>query len=281
MSKALETLINYDGERAEAFLIADLSERLQGPSYLGFDAPNVVANACDLLGKEAALEQVFDDFLQHCQELFSQWPSDRSFDELRDWGNADREEDIQIIHLLVDRLGTHAAEFGNRLICSICLLAESRGEKVFPVLADRLNSASGLLLWRLLQVFVRLSHSNRSLFREHCHELKSLLDRGDIFMVLTASQAIQFAYTDGEPMPEELKQKVEEVGRRYSSIISYRGFGILKTTPSEDFVKLTKRAAQFSFRRQLKAVCQILNLDLGALSLGQWAMRSYIRRVGR
>jgi hypothetical protein len=266
MSKALATLIDYDRERAEAFLIADLRERLQGPSYQCFDAPNIVANACDLLGKKAALEQVFDDFLQHCQELFSQWPSDRSFDELRDWGDADREEDIQIITLLVDRLGTNAVEFGNRLICSICLLAESRGEKVFPVLTDRLNSASGLLLWRLLQVFVRLSHSNRALFREHCHELKSLLDRGDTLMALAAFQAIQSAYTDGESMPDELKQEVEGVVHRYSSIILYRGFGILKTTPSEDFVVLTKRAALFSFRRQLKAVCQILRLDLESVT---------------
>jgi hypothetical protein len=266
MTKALETLINYDSERAEAFLIADLSERLQGPPYQGFDAPNIVANACVLLGKEAALEQVFDDFLQHCQELFSQWPSDRFFDELRDWNNVDLEEDIQIIHLLVDRLGSHAAEFGNRMICSICSLAENRGNKVFPVLADRLNSAGGLLLWRLLQVFIRLSHSSRPLFREHCHELKLLLDCGNIFMSLAASQAIQVAHADGEPMLEELRQKIEEVGRRYSSIISYRGFGILKTAPSEEFVELTKRAALFSFRRQLEAVCQILNLDFEAVT---------------
>jgi len=262
MSNALATLIDYDIERAEAFLIVDLMERLQGPSYQSFDAPNVVANTCDLLGKKAAIEQVFDDFLQHCQELFSQWPSDRSFDELRDWGDADREEDIQIINLLVDQLGTHAVEYGNRLICSICVLAESRGEKVFSVLTDRLNSASGLLLWRLLQVFVRLSHSNRTLFREHCYELKSLLNRGDTMIALATSQAIQSAYMDDEPIPDELKQGVEKVVRRYSSIILYRGFGILKTTPSEDFVELIKRAALFSFHRQLKAVCQILSLDL-------------------
>ena len=262
MSKALTALIDYDRDRAEAFLIADLSEKLQGPSYQGYDAPKIIANACDLLGNTEALEQVFNDFLRYSQELFSQWPRDRSFDELRDWGDTDREEDIQIIHLLVDRLGTHATELGNRLIFSICSLAESRDAKVFPVLTDRLTSASGLQLWRLLQVFVRLSHSNRPLFREHCHELKSLFDRGDTFMALTALQAIQTAYSDGTPMPEELKQRVEEVVRRYSSIILYRNFGILKTTPSEDFVDLTKRAAQFSFHRQLKAVCQILSLDL-------------------
>lgn len=266
MSQALATLIDYDRDRAEAFLIADLRERLQGSPYQCFDAPNVVANACDLFGKDADLKLVFDDFLQHCQELFLQWPRDRSFDELRDWGDAEHDEDVQIVNLLVDRLGAHAVEFGNRLTCSICLLAENRGEKVFPILTERLRSASGLLLWRLFQVFLRLAYSNRLLFREHCRALKSLLDCGDIFLALNTSQAIQFAYTDGEPIPHELKQKVEEVGRRYSSIISYRGFRILKTTPSEEFVELTKRAALFSFRRQLKALCQILNLDLEAVT---------------
>ena len=267
MSKALATLIDYDRERAEAFVVSDLTERLQGPSYHGFNAPNVVANLCDLLGKDEALEKVFDDFLHHCQDLFSQWPKDRSFDELRDWSDPDRDEDIQIIHLLIDRLGSHAAEFGNRLVCSICMLAENRGEKVFPILVERLTSASGLQLWRLLQVFTRLSHSNRLLFRKHCHSLMHLFGRGDsFFFALVASRAIQRAYTESEPIPNELKQAVEDVSRRYSSIISYRGFGFLRTKPSEAFVELTKRAAQFSFRRQLKAVCQILDLDLEAIT---------------
>jgi len=266
-SKALETLISYDGERAEDFFIDVLRERLQGPSYQGIDTPKVAANACDLFGKKAVLEQVFDDFLLHCQELFSQWPSDRSFDELRDWGDADREEDVQITHLLVDRLVTHAVESGNRLVCSICSLAEVRGEKVFPVLANRLNTANGLMLWRLLQVFVRLSHSNRPLFRKYCHELNPLFECGDAFMALAASKAIQSAYTvDDESMPDEIKQKVEKVSRRYSSIIAYRGFGILKTTPSKDFVELAKRGTLFSFHRQLKAICQILNLDFEAIT---------------
>jgi hypothetical protein len=266
MSNALATLIDYDRERAEAFVVRDLTARLQGPSYHGFDAPNVVANLCHLLGKDEALEEVFDDFLHHCQELFSQWPKDRSFDELRDWSDADRDEDIQIIHLLIDRLGSHAAEFGKRLVCSICMLAENRGEKVFPILNERLSSANGLQLWRLLQVFARLSYSNRLLFRKHCHVLIPLLDRGNVFLTLIALNAIKSAYTDIEPMPEELKQSLEKVKSRYSSIILYRGFRIISTLPSKDFVELTKRGALFSFQRQLKAVCQILNLDLDAVT---------------
>ena len=266
MSKALATLIDYDRERAEAFVVSDLTKKLHGPSYYGFNAPNVVANLCDLLGREEALEEVFSDFLKHCQELFSQWPKNRSFDELRDWGDTDRDEDLQIIHLLIDRLSSHADEFGNRLVCSICMLAENRGEKVFPILNERLSSASGLQLWRLLQVFVRLSLSNRLLACKHCHALTPLLDQGNVFLTLTALHAIQSAYTDIEPMPEELKQSVEKVDSRYSSSILYRGFGIINTNPSEDFIELTKRGALFSFRRQLKAVCQILNLDLDAVT---------------
>lgn len=265
-SDALTTLIEYDRERAETFIVGDLTERLQGPSYNCFDAPNVVANVCDLLGREEALEEVFDDFLQHCKELFAQWPKDRSFDGLRDWDNDDCDEDIQIIHLLVDRLESHEVEFGKRLICSICMLAEKRSEKVIPVLAERMSSVSGLRLWRMLQIFNRLSYSNLSIFREYCHVLIPLLESGNVFLALTALNAIKTAYTGNEPMPERLRQSIEKTDRRYSSLIMYRGFGIIDSTPSEDFVQLTKRGALFSFRRQLKAVCQILNLNLEAIT---------------
>ena len=261
MSEALNALVEYDRGRAAAFLVSALTERLHGPYYSCFDAPNIVANACDHLGNSDAVEEVFNDFLLHCQELFSQWPNKRSFDALRNWGDVDRDEDIQIVHLLIDRLSAHAAEFGHRLICTICSLAECRGEKVFPVLNERLATAGGLLLWRLLQVYVRLSFTNRDLFREHCHVLSPLLDRADVFLALVASRTIRSAFADGELLPDDIQKEIDKVDHRYSSIITNRGFGILKTIPSEQFVALTQRAAQLHFNRQLQAICQILDLD--------------------
>ena len=85
-------------------------------------------------------------------------------------------------------------------------------------------------------------------------------------MSLVTSKAIQSAYTEGEPIPDEIKQKIDELDRRYSPVIGYRGFGILGTTPSQEFDQLTKRAAQLSFRRHLKAICQILDLDLNIVT---------------
>lgn len=266
MSSALATLIEYDRERAEKFMVRNLTERLQGPSYQGFNAPNVVANLCDLLGNDAVLEAVFNDFRNHCQELFAQWPKVRSFDELRNWSDIDRDEDVQIAHLLIDRLGSHPTEFGDRLVCSICTLAENRGEKVFPVLLERLTSAKGLQLWRLLMVLARLSHSSRLLLQKQCNCLIPLIDKGDLLLTLVISETIQRAFKDGEPIPEDVEKAIENVSRRYSSTISYRGYGILKATPSEEFVELIRRAAQSPFHRQLEALCQILDLDLESVT---------------
>jgi len=266
MSNALVTLIEYDRDRAEACVVRNLTKSLSGASYHGFNAPNIAANLCDLLDKEESLEEVFDDFLHHCQELFEQWPDERSFEKLRNWSDDDRDEDVQIIHLLIDQLDAHAAEFGDRLVCSICTLAENRGDKVFPVLAERLASAKGLQLWRLLQVFARLSHSERLLFQKHCHCLIPLFNRGDSFLTLVASRAIRRAFEGEEPVPRKLEQAVKKVSDRYSSMISYRGHEMLMMTPSYDFIELTKKAAQVPFGRQLEALSEILDLDLDSLT---------------
>ena len=261
MSKALNTLVEYDRDRAVNFLVNDLTERLHGPSYQCFDAPNIVAHALDVLEDGNAVQKVFDNFSLHCQELFSQWPNDLSFKRLRDWVDVDQDEGTQILQLLIDRLATHEAELGDRLVYTICMVAENRSEKVFPILSERVSVANGLLLWRLLQVYVRLSYTSQPLFRKHCQALIPLLERSDIYMALVASRTIQSAFAEVGLMNNDLQQAVDGVSRRYSSVIAYRGFSILKTSPSAEFVELVKHAAQAPFHRQLTAICQILDLD--------------------
>jgi len=266
-SEALGELTQYDKQRAENFFIKEVSKRLQGGSYQAFSAPKIIATACDIFKHEEILEQVFDDYLLHCQQLFAQWPSCRAFDELRDWGHIDKEEETQVVNLLVDRLGTHASELANRLISSICLLAETRGDKVLPILTERLIRSEGLLLWRLVQVFTRLSYSSRTLFKKHCHKLTPLLECKDTFVVIAITEMIKCTYVDNiQQMPNEIYSEIEKISRRYSSVIAYREFRLLKTTPSDDFIELTKRAVPFAFRRQLETICQILGLDLESVT---------------
>ncbi len=262
MSNSLTTLIDYDRERAEGVVVRNLAERLQGSAYEGVNAPIVAANLFDLLGKGDALEAVFDNFLHHCQELFAQWPNDRSFDALRNWGNVDCDEDVQIIHLLIDRLGSHSAESSSRLVYSICLLAENRGEKFTSVLEERLASANGLRFWRLLQVVSRLSHSRPLMCRELCHCLLPLLERDDSLVVLVASRAIHRAFAGAELIPDDVEQAIEQIRSRYSSTFSYRGFTIARAMPSVEFVWLIRNAAQAPFHRQLEALCDVLQVDL-------------------
>jgi hypothetical protein len=261
----LVTLTEYDRDRARAFVTSELQEQLQGPSYHGFTTPHMVAVACDVLGETEHVEQVFEDYLHHCQELFAQLPDEPWFDELKGWKDSAKDENAQIVHLLIDRLESPESEFGKRLIIAISELVATRGDAVVPILIERTMSAEGLQFWRLLALLANLASTNSHLFRMHCHQLISLLERNNVFIRLLVSRSFQLAF-EGAPLPIKIDEAIRQIERDYSSTIVYRRFRLLHDEPSRDFVKLIKQGAQFSFRRQLKAACDILNLHLDAVT---------------
>src|SRR5262249_18469760 len=150
----LATLVQYDPERAQGFITSELCRQLRSEPRRGYSAPKIVATVFDLVGEDAKLGLVFEDFLQHIQELFKQMPEDRWFDTLRNWRDQNEQEEIQICNLLIDRLAEPGIDFGQRLMAAICELLQTRGGILMSVIVQRLPTVNGLQFWRILIIIV-------------------------------------------------------------------------------------------------------------------------------
>lgn len=257
------TLVTYDRERARKTLISRIGKVLES-SHGGFKMPRTVAVACDILGDVESLTQVFDDFLQHCQELFAELPDDRWFDELRDWTDVERDEKTQIVDLLVDRLESPAIEASNRLLSALCELCSTTGHDVLPTLTRRAVAAEGLQLYRLLTIVLWLGAKHPRLMQDQCEPLLALLNRKNAFVRLSVVKALRLAFGE-TPLPETGRQAVEAVERQYASTVSYRGFGLIHVEPSGEFRSLFWEGTTAELRRKLLAACNILHLDQSAM----------------
>ena len=262
---SIATLAEYNRERARGAITSKLREYLQGSAYRGFNTPNTVAVVGDVLGEADQAEQVFEDYLSHCQELFAQLPDEHKFNELRGWNGTEKDENAQILHLLIDRLESPEFELGKRLIIAISKLATNRGDTAIPILIERTMSSEGLQFWRLLMVFASFVPTAPHIFCEHSHQLLSLLDCNNVLVRLLVSRLFRSGF-EGESLPTEIAQAVRKVDSDYSSTIAYRGFSFLYIKPSHDFVDLTKKGAQFPFRQQLEASCDILSLNVDSVT---------------
>jgi hypothetical protein len=261
----VSTLAQYDPKRTREFLLDELSEQLQGPSYNGFNSPNTVATVLDVLGEKQQVEQVFNDYLAHCQELFSDLPDEQSFAELEGRLNNEVPEKVQAVHLLLDRLSGPAVEFGERLIFTLNELAGNDGDTLMPILFERVAAAEGLQFWRLLIATFNVSVNQSKLFRDHAIKLIPLLEQKNVLVRLMASRAIRAAYSDAA-MPKKVEEAVRQVEKDYSAVFATRSFGIVYTKPLREFVELTDKGAQHPFRRQLVSVCGLLKLDLDSVT---------------
>ena len=255
----------YDRQRAENILVKAVAEKLVGPSYHGFDIPRIIARSLGKIGKIDEVEAVFNDFLEHCQELFAQLSSKTEFEELKAWGDKVRDERAQIVDLLLDRMDTHDLEYGNRITDALSELGSSKNSRIVPMLLDRLQVSGELAVWRFLQIIPRLAETTPSEIRQHAAELAALLQKPNVLVKLTVSKAIRSAFRNGEELPADIEQSLGSLDRQYSSTIAYRTFVMLSISPSEEFVGLLEHPTRFSFKTQLRAVSNVLALDATAL----------------
>lgn len=265
-SQALETLHEYAPARARAFFVKSMATRLLGAEYHGFDASFVNANACRVLGDSNSVTEIYEDYLTHCEELFSQWPKESGFETLRGWGGAEQNENEQIVQLLLERLSVPAAEFGDRLVSTIAELAVKRSDEVLPILAKHVLLADGLQLRRLVQILLRLSFSCGDFLTRMDGLLQELLQRDDLFLNMSAREMRDVARRKGDDESPELASAIAEIERKHSSTYAYSGFRILTVEPSSDFLELIKNGAVVSFLRELTGICDVLDLDGDSLT---------------
>lgn len=255
------TLLNrFDSDHAKEALIKSIQNYMK-PDYSGFLIPKILATACDIFGEIDQTEKIFDDYLEHCQELFAHLPKEYWFEEFQNGMSIEEDENNQFVNLLVDQLSTPELDLGERLIVAFEELIEKHGKFIVPILIERLNSAEGIQLWRLIILLTNLASTNPELFREHCESLISICKCNNIFIRLSVYKSFMLVFSEEIP-PEKVTGYIQKVESDYSSKIFYKGFRIMHSKPTKDFTELVSKGALFLFKRQLEAVCEIFDLEI-------------------
>ena len=100
-------------------------------------------------GAAVSLRRVFEDYLNHCEELLAHLPREELYAWLRDYREDGRAESEQIVEFLLDVLGEPEIDQSQRLVRVLANLAKTRAELVCRVVCRRMLKAESLLRERL------------------------------------------------------------------------------------------------------------------------------------
>jgi len=259
VESCITTLVRFDKGAARKLCIDGIRDSLEA-SYRGLDTPCIVAAACEVFGEIENLDRVFDDYLIHCQELFRHLPDEPWFDWLKQYVPSDRDENSQIVSILIDQLAEPEIELGRRLMTAMCELCCECGSSVVDIMVDRVLKAEGLQQGRLLQVLHAVAYSRPESIRQSAQAFALLLEQTNAAVKLLVRDTLRAAFREVEA-PNEVAEALAQIDRDYSSLISYRTFGIGQGEASSEFGRLLERAALVDFRRQLEGCCDVLSLD--------------------
>jgi len=258
-SKDLQNLKIYDEQRLKDFLIDKCYQNLQ-VSYGGFDVPAMVATGFEIFADIISLESVFNDYLQHCQELFSHLPDEHLYDWLRDYGTAAKDENSQITNLLIDELATQEIDLGERLIKAFITLATDRSDIVWPIILSKLAGAADLQMGRLLSAIEAILLKKPELLLQDWNAIWTVAKNSHFRHRIVLIRVLDRVFRDGS-MPSVLQDEIAHFKRNYSSIICVSTYRLLYTKPSNEFLEFLKKGALLDFNWQLEGVTDVLKLD--------------------
>ncbi|MCE5268429.1 MAG: hypothetical protein LLG00_11135 [Planctomycetaceae bacterium] len=263
VESSIAALAKFDKGTARRVCIEGIRDSLEA-SYSGQSTPCIAAAACEVFGEIEDLDQVFDDFLIHCQELFRHLPNEDWFDWLKRYVSRERDENEQIVGILIDQLAEPEIELGRRLMGALCELCCARSAAM-QVMAERVLQAEGLQQTRLLQVLHAVAYRQPESVRQNAQGLASLLELKNATVKLLVRDMLRAAF-QGMEAPKEVADALAQVDRDYSSLFSNRTFGIVRVDPSLQFRELLDQATLHDFRRQLEGCCDVLSLDVDQMA---------------
>ncbi len=229
-------------------------------SYGGFEVPIFVATALDVLGDAEGLEQVFDDYLTHCQELFAHLPKTPMYAWLNDDCVTEKDERSEICGLLLDELDTAEIDLGDRLIRAIVALALKRTEIVWSIILSYLKAANGLQKTRLFSAVQSIGYAEPALIRRDWRIVWKSANVPDLRHKLLAINLLDAVYVD-KKRSKALQASVDCAKRELSSTIYVSTYRPLHVDPSTEFTEFSQKGALIDFNRQLEAVADVLHLD--------------------
>jgi len=283
-TKYLESIATIDKNLAREYVLRECYDLIKGYSN-GFKAPPTAAFGLDALGELEMLENVFNDFLVHCERMFSQLPQENNYVWLGDFKQTESIDD-KILDFVIEQISTPEVDYGNRLIRAVARLMVFRPDKVMPVFVAEMMSASGRSLRRLLTIFHCVSAQYPQTLIQHSYAFGEMLNREDFFcrqITLSILHNISKVFL----LETSIMDSIQELTAKRSNVQSSTEHTLLKN-PSYVFKKFLKANTQFSFFAQIESAERVLELPEGVLvaaieehllSTG-WSMEAEEERVG-
>jgi len=254
----LAELCTRDVNRVRDFLV----ERSQGAfrtDYGGFELPQTIASFFAASGQIPRLRQVFEDYLQHCQELFAHLPPSNLYDWLRDYRETGLDEPTEVINFLLDLLGESEIDQGDRLLHVLADLANRDPSLVCRASCNRLSSAEPLLLNRLETLIGALSEICPTKLADNATFLTPLLLQPNFRRRMIMVEVVRRLRARAQ-LPADLLSAADSAERAYMPLISYPSRRFIVSEPSNEFVRFIKRGALFDFRDRMRGVCDLLRI---------------------
>lgn len=260
--KYLAAGTTMDKQAAEALVLKECYDSTQGTGG-GYATPPIAASGLDVLDEPSLLENVFSDFLIHCETMFEQLPQDDHYAWLKHYIEPSAVLNHLILDFVVDELETPEIDLGERLVRALTRLSTARPEDTLPLIVNRALAASERTFRRLLMVLHCLAHKVPEFLAVHQQAIARLLDRNDFFSRQTALSILELV-TEASVLDDSVVTSIRRVEREYSCSISYSTYR-LPTRPSARFTDFLKRKTLLDFFRQVRSIEEILHVAQGSL----------------
>lgn len=260
--KYLAAIAARDRQTAKKFVLKECYESTCG-SGGGYDTPPIAASGLDVLDEPQMLEDVFNDFLTHCESMFAQLPKNDNYAWLKEYKEPSADANQLILNFVVDELSTSEIDHGERLIRAVAKLAIARPDEAIPALITRIGLASGRTLRRLLTVFYTLAAQCPQLLVPHQQALAQLLERESFFSRQTILRILH-SVEEVSPLEASVSSLVQRINRNYSTTIYHSSY-MLPSRSTAEFKQFLKRHTLDKFYEQIELMEKILQVRTGTL----------------
>lgn len=261
-TKYLLAVATRDRQMAKKFVLKECYETISGTGG-GYNTPPIAAFGLDALDELQMLEEVFNDFLKHCESMFAQLPKNDDYDWLKAYIEPVVDTKQLILNFIVDDFATPEIDHGERLIKAVARLAIARPDEVIPVLITGLVSASGRLLRRLMTIFYCIAIASPQHLVPQQQVFAQFLERENFFCRQTV---LRILYCVGEVslLEASVDKLVQSIERNYSTAVYYSLFR-LSSCPTPVFRQFLRRNTLFEFSEKLEIMEKILQIPPGTL----------------
>ena len=254
-------IVKYDAQKARNLLVRVCYHNLTEKEYGSFDIPSLIASAYDVLGDIDGLKKVYQDYLQHCQELFEQMPKREEYKWLKSYSSQSDDFSRLAIHFLINELDTPEVDLAKRLLDACHELCLEKPEITLPIFIDWLSETEELIRNRLFTILYMVAFNKPDSLTPYADKISSFIGEQNFQHNMIITKLLQFLTEKGNCCASDVaKEKLNLAFCHYRPTIS-KQYPFLVINPSADFSHFFEKYTVKWVHDQISACCRILSID--------------------